>query len=158
MSKPGPASWEVPLAATLSKLGVYDAGDTVERWKKIRAERIAAERTVREVKKRLLAKELDARVDAAARQASRDSETASHQVVLSRLADLRDRLVETEVRMLRARDRDEEQTTVSALRDRLGKLEGIQARGVTPAQFLAYAAAIAVVSVVVALTVGKFVG
>ena len=57
MSKPGPASWEVPLVATLSKLGVYDAGDTVERWKKIRAERIAAERTVREVKKRLLAKE-----------------------------------------------------------------------------------------------------
>ena len=158
MSKPGPGSWEVPLAATLTKLGVYDAGGTVQRWKKVRAERVAAERTVREVKKRLLAKESGARVDAADRQASRDSETASHQVVLSRLSDLRDRLVETEARMLRARERDEGETTVSALRDRLAKLEGIQARGVTPEQFLAYAAAIAVVSVVVALTIGKFVG
>ena len=110
------------------------------------------------MKKRLLAKESGARVDAADRQASRDSETASHQVVLSRLSDLRDRLVETEARMLRARERDEGETTVSALRDRLAKLEGIQARGVTPEQFLAYAAAIAVVSVVLALTVGKFVG
>ena len=103
MSKPGPGSWEVPLADTLAKLGVHDSGGTVQRWKKVRAEHIAAERAVRELKKRLLRKEVAARVDAADRQASRESETASHQVVLSRLSDLRDRLVETEARVLRRR-------------------------------------------------------